>query len=110
MISARTFVTVFKRTVGTIVLSALAIWIADWLILQIRVSRGGGVDTVSVRHHFAVHIKNKRIEQDMQPLHDEECVRSLFSHNDEQPCWYLEKHANDAEDVNSSPWRFWNDQ
>lgn len=108
--SARTFVKVVKRSIAAIVLSGAALWSADWLILQIREARGGGVDTVTVYRSYAVHLKNKRIEQDVAPVHDEECVRSLFSHDDENPCWFLRRHANDNEELNGNPWRFWSQE
>ena len=86
-------------------------WGADWAILQIRISRGpDAFGTVEVHRRYAIHLKNKRVEQRTELPHDEECVRSLFPHNGESACWYLQRHANQDEDMNSAPWRFYKEE
>jgi hypothetical protein len=37
----------------------------------------------------------------------QECVHSAFPHMNESPCWYLERHANDVQELDSAPWHFY---
>jgi hypothetical protein len=97
-----------KRVLLAIILAAAAIWSLDWLILRTRIATGGNAfGSVPVRRRFEVHLKGKRIEQDLAKPEVDDCVRSIFSHYDDLPCWYLERHKDQVLDVDSSPWHFW---
>ena len=98
-----------KRALAAVVLLAALGWASDWLVLRYKVAHDGGFDDVEVRYRFAVHLKNRRIEQRNEQPQMVECVESLFSHYAESPCWYLKRHANQAEDLDSGPWHFWGD-
>jgi len=37
----------------------------------------------------------------------EECVHSLFPHQSESPCWYLQKYSDRTDEIDSGPWHFW---
>jgi hypothetical protein len=85
-------------------------WTADWLWLKHRVAQSpDAFGSVEVHRRFAVHLKHQRIEQRTEKPHPEECVHSLFSHYDDEPCWYLQRHAQDTEDVDSGPWHFFSE-
>ena len=96
---------IFKRTLLAIVAAAALTWCADWAILAVRGANGFG--SVEVRRRYAVHLKGKRVEQDLAKPETDDCVRSLFSHYDDLPCWYLKRHKDQVLDVDSSPWHFW---
>src|SRR5215475_9793490 len=95
-----------KRAIAAIVCAAALIWLVDWLVLWRRVSTGqdSAFGSVLVRRSYAVHLRNKRIEQDIAKPSIEECVQSIFPHYEESPCWYLRRHANRSEELDGGPW------
>ena len=88
---------------GAIVFVAL-VWSTDWLILSRKSDAYGQVE---VRRSYSVHLKGRKIEQDRGKPEPEECVHSLFSHYGDSPCWYLERHKNDTQELDGGPWHFW---
>lgn len=99
---------IVKRTLLAFALAAGVVWSADWLVLRLRIARDANAfGSVEVRRRYAVHLKGKRIEQDLAKPEIDECVHSLFPHYDDSPCWYLERHKDQFQDVDSSPWHFW---
>jgi len=100
----------FKRILGTAVLLSAAVWTFDWLLLRHKVNADSDAfGEVQVRYRFAVHLKNRQIEQRNEKPQPVECVNSFFPHYDESPCWYLRRHPNQSEDLDSGPWHFWSD-
>ena len=85
-------------------LSAALVWAADWLVLRFR---SEPYDQVEVRHRYAVQLRNKQIEQMSDKPQLEDCVRSLFPHDGDSPCWYLRRHAETRETLDGRPWHFW---
>lgn len=99
-----------KRAVGLAILAAGVAWGADWLVLRHKVTTDSDAfDDVLVHYRYAVHLKNRQIEQRNEKPQPVECVNSLFSHYGESPCWYLRRHANDSEDLDGGAWHFWSD-
>jgi hypothetical protein len=96
-----------KRTLAVSVALTGLIWTADWLLLRYKVQQDGAAfGEVEVHYRYSVHLKNKRIEQRAEKAKMEECVRSMFPHYDETPCWYLERHANRFQELNGGAWHF----
>jgi hypothetical protein len=91
---------------GAIALGALA-WTGDWLVWRHK-RESDAYGQILIRHRFAVKLKNRRIEQRSEKPHVEECVHSLFPHVDDNPCWYVAKHRDDVEDIDSGQWHFFN--
>jgi hypothetical protein len=100
-----------KRTVSWAVLLAAGLWISDWLLLRIRIAADhNAYGQIQVHSSIAVHMKNKRIEQYPETARMVECVHSLFPHVDDSPCWYVQRHANEAELLDGRGWHFWYDE
>ncbi|MGH9558512.1 MAG: hypothetical protein ACRD30_04670, partial [Bryobacteraceae bacterium] len=59
-----------------------------------------------VHHRFAVHLKNKQIEFRSEKPRMEQCVNSLFPHASDPPCWYLDGHTDQIEDLDGGQWHF----
>jgi hypothetical protein len=97
-----------KRALAAAVLLAAAVWTADWLVLRHTVAQDGDAfGEVEVHYRYAVHLKNNRIEQDSAAKPSiVECVHSIFPHYDETPCWYVERHKEQFQELDGSPWRF----
>jgi hypothetical protein len=100
----------FRGAVAGVLLLGVAVWTGDWLVLRHKVSADANAfGDVEVRYRYAVHLKNRQIEQQNEKPQPVECVNSLFPHYDESPCWYLERHPNQTEDLDGGPWHFWSD-
>jgi len=96
-----------RRTLAALVLLAALIWTADWLALRHRVAQDGeAYGEVEVRYRIALHLKNRRIDQRSEKPRMVECVRSMFPHYDDPPCWYLERHPDQIEDLDGGRWHF----
>jgi hypothetical protein len=80
-----------KRGLAPLIVLCGMLWLADWLILRSRVAHDRGFGEVDVQRRYAVQLKNKRIEQLSQKPEPEECVESIFPHDEESPCWYLKR-------------------
>jgi len=106
---ARRIRTYVKRALAAAILLAAAGWTADWLLLRHKIAKDAGFGEVEMHYRYAVHLKNRRIEQRTELPQLEECVHSLFPHYDENPCWYLARHANETQELDGSPWHFWGD-
>jgi hypothetical protein len=98
-----------KRVLAGIVLLGACIWTVDWLVLSRKIDRDGGFGQVEVRRRYEVHLKNRQIDQRRQQPQMVECVESVFPHYEEEPCWYLKRHANQTEDLDGGAWHFWSD-
>ena len=97
-----------KRAAVTALLLAAVFWAGDWLVLRVKIARDrDAYGSVEVHYRYAFHLKNKRIEQYTAKPKMQECVRSVLPHMNESPCWYLERHANDVQELDAAPWHFY---
>jgi len=70
-----------------------------WYHLRLVVPRLGA-PTSSVHRLRLLAIPDKGNKTDYQidairPEEDVPCTRTLFPHSNQQPCWYVSRHAND---------------
>ena len=74
-----------------IALAALAfLYIVDYVVLRVRPNPH---DQVMVDTIYALH-KTKNLTNYMPGNSaSQECVKSIFPHMDEQPCWWLRRHT-----------------
>jgi hypothetical protein len=99
------------RALAVSVLLVALMWMADWLVLRHRVARESeAFEEVEVHYRYAVHLKNRRIEQRSEKAKMEECVHSLFPHYDDTPCWYLKRHTEQFQELNGGAWHFFYDE
>jgi hypothetical protein len=71
----------------------LLAWCSDWAVWHIRVHHGTGYSSVQVTQLLLTPLKNHRMKADEQSTADQPCVRALFPHGGEDPCWWLRRHA-----------------
>ena len=69
-------------------------YVADWALLQFRVAHGTAVGTVEVRQFMATPLKANRTEYDYIDTVEQSCVRSAFPHQALSPCWWVQMHRN----------------
>ncbi len=100
-----------KRALAIVILLAGSVWTADWLLLRRRIARDDqAFGEVEMHYRYAVHLKNRRIEQRIEKPQMEECVNSIFPHYNETPCWYLERHPDQTKTLDGGPWHFFYDE
>ena len=79
--------------IAVVLISIAFVYAIDYEWLRVRVSRGTGFDTVQVQVVDQIPQKGNKAEYVPESPQDETCVRSLFPHLDDSPCWYLRRHA-----------------
>jgi hypothetical protein len=80
------------RALKYVLLGAVVLYIADWAALAVRMARHGGLGNVTVSQYLATPLKGHKEEYDYLGSVDQPCVKSIFPHNSDQPCWWLERH------------------
>jgi len=82
-----------RRAIFALVLGTAAIYLVDYAVLRFRVATNSSpFGTVTVRPYYAVPQKNHTTEFLVGDPTDETCVRALFPHLGDSPCWYLRGH------------------
>jgi hypothetical protein len=90
---------IFKRAVIGIVVALVAAFIVDYAVLRAKMmfpKLGAATGTVQMTRLYAIAQKNGRTEYELdanQPEVTMPCVRSLFPHMGNSPCWYLQQNA-----------------
>ena len=77
--------------------AVLLLWCGDWAVWHLRVRHGMGYSSVQVTQLLLTPLKNHRMKAEEQSTADQPCVRSLFPHNGEDPCWWLRRHASQSQ-------------
>ena len=84
-----------KRRWGRILQGILAIlvvlYVGDWVALRVRTG-GQETSSVQVEQFLKTPLKGQKEEFDYMGTVDQPCVRSLFPHDSQSPCWWLERH------------------
>lgn len=81
-----------KRSLIAAIVLAVALYVGDLLWLQFRAWRKMDVfGSVTLETYYAVKLKNGKIEYDYGGQQDVECVRALFPHSGDKPCWYASR-------------------
>ena len=96
-----------KFAIAGVLLLAVVVWTLDDLRLRRKIARSEGYGETMVHQRYAVRLKNKQVEYRSVKPYLEACVHSLFPHQDESPCWYVEKYADRMNKLDSGPWHFW---
>lgn len=82
------------RALKYILIGAVVLYFADWAALAIKLSHHTGLGSVSVSQYLATPLKGQKEEYDYLGSADQPCVKSIFPHNSDLPCWWLEHHKN----------------
>jgi hypothetical protein len=77
----------------------LLFYCADWAVLRIRLARGGGLDSIQVRHFMSTPLKGNRAEYDLVDSAEEPCVRAALPHGGLAPCWWLRMHRDQWQSI-----------
>lgn len=72
----------------------MLLFAADYGWLRTRISRNDpAFDSVLIEVVEQIPQKGNKAEYVPQDPRPQSCVRSIFPHMDQQPCWYLKRHA-----------------
>ena len=87
------------RVVASLLIFAAIMYAGDYAVLRCRIAypkTGAAFGTVRMERLYAIPQKNGKIDYEFdaqQPEVDTPCVRSLFPHMDQSPCWYLRRNS-----------------
>jgi hypothetical protein len=82
------------QSLKPLLFGAVALYLADWAVLALRMAHHTGVGSVTVSQYLSTPLKGQKVEYDYLGSADQPCVKSIFPHNSDQPCWWLERHKN----------------
>jgi hypothetical protein len=68
------------------------LYVCDWAVLRVRMSRQTAFRTVQVDQFLATPLKGHKQEFDYLGEADQLCARSIFPHASDPPCWWVERH------------------
>jgi hypothetical protein len=84
------------RRLGQLVIALLvlfaALYVGDWIGLQVRIAHGTAYSVVEVNQFLATPLKGNKVEYDLMGTVQETCSRSIFPQKGNPPCWWLERH------------------
>jgi hypothetical protein len=73
------------------------VYVGDWAVLQVRVSRGTAYDVVQVNQFLATPLKGNKVEYDLMGTVPMTCSRSIFPQKGNPACWWLRRHTSQWE-------------
>jgi hypothetical protein len=81
------------RSIQALLIAALLIYPADWMIWKAQTLLGGGIGSVQVSHVTIADLKgNKEAYYPDEGLETVPCSRSLFPQGGSSACWWLRRH------------------
>jgi hypothetical protein len=87
-------IALLARALKYILFVVVVLYFADWAQLAFRLTRHTGLGSVNVGQYLATPLKGQKEEYDYLGSADQPCVKSIFPHNSDLPCWWLEHHKN----------------
>ena len=88
------------RLVGLMMLLAVLLgllYVGDWAVLRVRVSRGTAYGVVQVNQFLATPLKGNKVEYDLMGTAPMTCTHSIFPQRGNPACWWLERHKSQWE-------------
>lgn len=84
---------ILSRIVICVLVAAAVAYVADWGVLRVRMSRQTAFSSVQVDQFVAASLKGNKEDYYYAGTLQQECVRSIFPHAADVPCWWLRRHA-----------------
>jgi hypothetical protein len=82
----------FRLVLMLVILLGL-LYVGDWAVLRMRISRGTAYGTVQVNQLLATPLKGNKVEYDLMGTVPVTCSRSIFPQQGDPACWWLKRHA-----------------
>lgn len=83
---------VFRKWPLAVLVVALAAYLGDAGLLQIRLHHGTAYKTIQVDQFLKTPLKGQKEEYDFTGQVQVSCVRSMFPQLSSPPCWWVERH------------------
>ena len=81
------------RLAVALLLAGATLFLGDYALLSWRISRNQGYGSIQVSVVYQIPQKGNKAEYVAVDPQMQTCVRSLFPHLGDQPCWYLRRHT-----------------
>jgi hypothetical protein len=75
------------------VVGLAVLYAVDWAVIAVRMKRHTAYGSVTVNQFLKTPLKGQKEEYDFLGSTDQQCVKSIFSHGGDLPCWWLERHT-----------------
>ncbi|HEV2274751.1 MAG TPA: hypothetical protein VGR96_11330 [Acidobacteriaceae bacterium] len=82
----------FVRVLKFLIVFSLLLYAADWSQFEIRMQRNSGLGSIEVEKFLATRLKGEKEEFDYLGTGPQVCARSIFPHDGNPPCWWVERH------------------
>ena len=82
-----------SQGMGVIAILLGVLYLADWAVFRVRVAHGSGYGSVEVHQFLATSLKGSKTEYDMTGSFQQTCGRSIFPHDGNPACWWLQRHS-----------------
>lgn len=86
----------FWKAAMYLLISLAILYAGDWSLLQTRLARGAGLNTVAVEQYMRISLKGNKVEYHYVGIVEVNCSRSLFpqyvASEWTSPCWWRERH------------------
>ncbi len=92
----------YGKTLAALAVFSASAFLADWVVLQVRAHGGSAYATVVVNISYVIHQKNGKLEYLYDPPLAVPCVRALFPHAQQAPCWWLARHTDQQKDITAN--------
>ena len=69
------------------------LYVGDWAVLRVRVSRGTGYGVIQVNQFLATPLKGNKVEYDLMGTVQVTCSHSIFPQQGNPACWWLARHT-----------------
>jgi hypothetical protein len=81
----------FARGMQALLTVLVVLYLGDWVALRVR-GQTQVSSSVQVEQFLRTPLKGQKEEFDYMGTVDQPCVRSLFPHSPQTPCWWLQHH------------------
>ena len=75
-----------------LIAALIVVYLVDWAVLRIRMTRGTGYGTVQVDRYLSTPLKGNKDEYDYLGTTSVACAHSIFPHG-AAPCWWRQRHT-----------------
>lgn len=84
------------KAVQYMLIAVALLYAIDWAVFEVRLSRGAGLQTVSVDQFLSTPLKGQKTEYDYLGSGPESCASAAFpqyaASQWNPPCWWLKRH------------------
>jgi len=86
------FLKVLQAVLKVLLVTAVVLWVSDWVLFRVREARGTAFDSVQVQEFLTTALKGNKQEYDYMGTAQVNCARALFPHG-APACWWLRRHT-----------------